>query len=244
MNYKNFASDYDNLIYDVDYEKIVDFINRSISKNKIIGNNLLEVGSGTGNITSLLNGYNIVAIEKSYEMVLVAQEKLGYKRNIRFVNTDIVNLEIARKFNVVVSVLDVFNYITNIEDIKKTFENIYNHMQPNSIFIFDINSEYKIKDYIGNNTFSDETDDRLYIWQGNYNQKTEINDYSIIFFRNIEENIYERYDELHSQRAYSVDFIKNLLLDIGFRSIKTFDDYTDKDINDKTMRITFTCIKE
>lgn len=244
MNYENFAADYDKLVYDIDYKKIVEFINKKIKENNISGINLMEIGSGTGNITSLLDGYNIIAVEKSEEMILIAREKFSFNRNIRFINSDITNLEIARKFDIVISVLDVFNYIIDIKELKKSIENIYNHMEEGSILIFDINSEYKIKEFIGNNIFTDEIEDTLYIWQGEYDDNSRINNYKMTFFRELENGLYERYDEDHFEKAYSVEEISKILSEVGFINIETFDDYSDKKIDDKTMRVTFVAIKE
>lgn len=244
MNYLEFASIYDQLIYDVDYEKIVDFINKEKEKSEIPGRNLLELGCGTGNITSKLNGYNIIAIDNSEEMLALAREKTAFKRNIRYVHGNIIDLSLDKKFDLAIAVLDVFNYITDYEDLKKVFSNVYRDLNPGGLFIFDINSAYKIRDFIGNNVFTDEVGDALYIWQGSFNEETKINDYLLTFFQKSKGDLYKRFDEVHRERAYSLEEITQGLEEVGFKDIRVYDSYDYKDISDKTLRLTFVVRKD
>lgn len=244
MNYIKFAKVYDQLIYDVDYDKIVDFINEKCVENKIFGKNLLELGCGTGNITSKLNGYNVIAVDYSEEMLSIARQKIANKRTVRYIQNDIISLNLEKNFDIVISVLDVFNYIKNSDDLAKIFDNVYKHMKEDSIFIFDMNTEYKIKEFIGNNVFTDEIDDILYIWQGSYDEETKINDYLITFFQKERSGLYSRFDELHSEKAYNEEEIVSMLNKSGFKDILIFDDYTSKKSKEKTMRFTFVVRKE
>lgn len=244
MNYIEFAKYYDKLIYDVNYDKVIDFIKWQKDKYNIEDNKLLELGCGTGNITNRLNGYNIIAVDYSEEMLTQARTKSANKRNIRYIESDIRQLNLERKFNIVIAVLDVINYILDIKDLKEIFENVYSHMSDNSIFIFDINSEYKIREIIGNNVFTDEVEDALYIWQGNFEPESKINSYLLTFFIKEKGNMYKRFNEEHKEKAYSLDEIIGLLEEVGFNKICLYDDYEDKNIEEKTQRITFVVRKE
>lgn len=244
MNYKKLANLYDKLIYDVDYDKMVDFYKTIIEKHNLNNVNVLELGCGTGNITSKLIGYNVYAVDYSEEMLSVAREKLGNRRNIRLINADIRELELNKKFNFIIAGLDIINYIDDNKGLEKVFESVYEHLDSDGVFVFDINSEYKIKDYIGNNIFSDEVEDILYIWQGSFDEDTKINEYLLTFFVKDENDKYDRFSESHFEKAYSTEEIINMLKNVGFENINTYEDYTNKDITDETMRIVFVVSKE
>lgn len=244
MNYLKFAKIYDKLIYDVDYDKIVDFINTEKEKYKIQGNSLLELGCGTGNITSKLNGYNIIAIDNSDEMLSLAREKSFGRRNIRFLQADIRDFSLNKDFDMAIAVLDVFNYITDYKELLKVFALVFKHLKKDGLFIFDINSAYKISEFIGNNVFSDEVDDTLYVWQGSFDEETKINDYLLTFFQKVSATTYERFDEAHMERAYSLEEIYKGLDQVGFTEIKAYDSYAYKEVTDKTLRLTFVARKE
>lgn len=239
MNYNKLAKFYNKFTYDVNYEKMISFYKTLMDKSDYIFKDILELGCGTGNITSKLSGYNIYALDYSEEMLSIAREKMGNKRNVRLFQMDIRDFNFNKKFDLVIAALDVINYIVEIEDLKKIFRNVKNHMKEESIFIFDINTEYKISEYIGNNIFSDEIDEGLYIWQGNYDKNTNINEYLLTFFIEDKNDKYDRFSEFHKERAYSINEIKKILLDSGFKNIKIYDDFEFKEINDKTLRATF-----
>lgn len=244
MNYLKFAKIYDKLIYDVDYDKIVDFINREKEKYNIKGNSLLELGCGTGNITSKLNGYNIIAMDNSDEMLSLAREKSFGRRNIRFLQGDIRDFSLNKDFDMSIAVLDVFNYTTEYDDLLKVFDLVYKHLKKDGLFIFDVNSAYKISEFISNNIFSDEVDDTLYVWQGSFDEETKINEYLLTFFQKVSGSRYERFDETHRERAYTLEEIYTALDQKGFTEIKVYDSYTYKEVSDKTLRLTFVARKD
>lgn len=245
MNYIKFAKIYDNLIYDVDYKKMADFYKDIIEqKANRPFKNILELGCGTGNITEKLIGYNIIAVDYSEEMLSIARSKLGNRRNVRFINGDIRNLNLNKKFDLVIAGLDIINYITSIDDLNKVFKNVYGHLEKDGIFIFDINSKYKIESFIGDNVFTDEIDNILYIWQGAYNKDTKTNDYLLTFFVEDKDGKYNRFSETHSERAYSIEEITSLLNKNNFNQTQIFNNFNMEEINEESMRITFVVSKE
>lgn len=244
MKYNLLAYKYDLLTYDVDYQKMIEFYNYIIEKQNVNVRNVLELGCGTGNITEKLIGYNIFAIDISEEMLSVAMEKFQGKRNISLFNMDIREFKFGKKFDLCIAGLDVINYIYNEEDLIKTFKNVYDHLEKDSVFIFDINSSYKIKHYIGNNIFTDEVDDVVYIWQGSYDENSSINEYLLTFFVKDIDGKYERFSEVHKERAYDETFIVDLLKEAGFSKIETYDEFTREPAKKESLRISFVAYKK
>src|SRR5690606_23828828 len=131
---------------------------------------------GTGNLSYYLarERYNLVCFDLSPEMLTIAYEKLGKFKNVKLLNQNMIDFNISKKFDSVISICDSINYITRDDDLKKCFKNVYNHLKPNGVFIFDINSYYKLKTIIGNNTFIEDREDVFYTWQNYFDTEKEL----------------------------------------------------------------------
>ena len=78
---------------------------------------------------------------------------------------DMTELSLNRKFDLITSVLDSTNYITDIEGLKKYFKGVYDHLKDDGIFIFDINSYYKLSEILGNNIYTYSEEEVFYTWE-------------------------------------------------------------------------------
>ena len=81
-------------------------------------------------------------------------------------------------------------------------------MNENSILMFDINTEYKLKEYLGNNTFVSEDEDFFLCLEKLY-QKKYI-DFEIDFFVKNENNTYEKSKKIQRQYIHSENDIIQL----------------------------------
>jgi ubiquinone/menaquinone biosynthesis C-methylase UbiE len=243
--YNEFASLYDELMNDFDYEKWFNYIEEIFVKYKISPTKVLEMACGTGNLSIHLaeKGYKLTCFDLSEEMLAQAYEKLNRFKNVKLLNGNMINFKINQKFDSIISICDSINYITDLEDLKRTFENVYNHLDDNGIFIFDINSFYKISEIIGNNIFVEDREDIFYTWQNYYDSETMICEFYLSFFIKENDDNYIRFDEEHKERAYTVDEIISTLKSVGFNSIDCFEAFTLEEINSTTERINFVACK-
>lgn len=117
-------------------------------------------------------------------------------------------------------------------------------MDPDALFIFDISSRYKLSNIIGNNTFIHSEPNIFYSWQNTYHEKHKLSDMLLNFFvryNDMEEGTYERFEERHLQRAYSVEELTFLLKKAGFTTVDTYESMTFNPPTDKSERIVFVC---
>ncbi|SHE95256.1 class I SAM-dependent DNA methyltransferase [Alkalibacter saccharofermentans] len=226
--YDKLAYIYDNLINeDVDYDKMVNWLDIKIKEKNISANSLLEIGCGTGNVSIPLSklGYNVTGMDISDEMLSVADEKsFAEGSSVRWMKGDVCNFANTEKYHAAVSCLDTINYILGEEDLDNAFKNIYNSLEKGGVFIFDINTKYRLKDVYGNHSFNYVSDDLCYIWNCFYDSENDISEFEIDFFVKAEgTNNYERFDEVHVQKAYEIEKIKYMLLNAGFDSVDAYD---------------------
>ncbi|WP_291582786.1 class I SAM-dependent DNA methyltransferase [Clostridium sp. UBA6640] len=242
--YKNFASIYDELIYsDVDYKNWCEKILKICEEYSLERRNYLDLACGTGNLTVELGKsfQNVYAVDLSQEMLTIAEEKLrGDGMRTRFFCQDICNLNIKNNFNLITCALDSTNYITEKEELKKYFEGVYSLLREDGLFIFDINSQYKLINILGNNIFNYDSEDVVYIWE-NYLEDDIVNMYLTFFVR--EGQVYRRFDEEHCERAYSEDDIEDIFKSLGFKLEKKLDCYDNIPVSKETERITYVLRK-
>lgn len=243
--YSKFASIYDELMMDFNYEDWFNYIEQIFKKYNKEPKNILEMACGTGNLSYYLakNGYKLTGFDLSSDMLSNAYEKLRKFKNVKLINQNMIYFNLKDSFDAIISICDSINYITEKEDLLKTFKNVWNHLEDNGIFIFDINSHYKLKHIIGNNTFIEDREDVFYSWQNYYDDNEDICEFYLTFFYSEDGENFERFDEEHIEKAYYEDEIIELLKEAGFKIIDSFEAFGFEKVGQKTERINFIAIK-
>lgn len=244
-NYVEFASLYDELMNDFDYEKWANYIEAIFERYKIIPKDILEMACGTGSLSYHLakRRYNLVCFDLSSDMLSKAYEKLVKLRNVKLLEQDMINFQINKKFDSVISICDSINYITDKKDLQNCFYNVFSHMNDNGIFIFDINSYYKLKNIIGNNTFIEERENIFYAWQNYYDDEKDICEFYLTFFKDNGADLYHRFQEEHIEKAYKTEEIIQMLNKAGFSKVDYYNGFTLDEVNEFSERINFVAIK-
>ncbi len=239
-SYQDFASLYDTLTFDVDYEKIADFIASHLSAQGIKNGLVLDLACGTGTLTLALakRGYDMTGADASEEMLSAARQKEG-SDTLLFLNQPMEDFELYGTMDAIVCVLDSVNYLTDPESVRKMFRLCANYLNPDGILIFDVNSEYKFNHILGNETYTYETDNIFYVWENEFSEEEGLCNLYLTFFEETENGLYRRIDEMHTQRFYSDEFLQDALTDAGLTVIARYDDYEDKSVSETTQRIVY-----
>ena len=111
-SYTHFAKVYDTFMDNIPYADWINYLLRLFEKYGIDDKELVELGCGTGTVTNMLcaKGYKLTGVDNSSDMLLVAKEK-NNKANITYINQDIRELELSKKYNVMFSICDTMNYM-------------------------------------------------------------------------------------------------------------------------------------
>lgn len=244
-SYIEFASLYDELMNDFDYQMWADYVEEIFLKYDSKPKSILEMACGTGNLSLELakRRYNLVCFDLSEDMLSKAYKKLGRYNNVKLLNLDMIDFQINKKFDSVISICDSINYITDKENLSQCFKNVYKHLNDKGLFIFDINSFYKLKDIIGNNTFVEDREDVFYTWQNYFDVEKNICEFYLTFFKEDENGMYYRFDEDHMERAYQVDEIMYLLKSAGFSRVDHYNAFTFDETSKTDERINFVAVK-
>lgn len=226
--YHDFASVYDRL-QDTDYERFADYYEEIFKKFGCKPELIVDLACGTGNITLPLakRGYDMIGIDLSVEMLNIAREKAVIAgQDILFLNQDMTEFELYGTVDAVVCALDGVNYLTENGQLEQLFQLTENYLNPNGIMIFDINTEYKLKDILGGKTFVNEENGIYYVWQNFYEDSTNICQFVLNFFQKQEDGSYLRFDEFQEERAYTETEIRCLAERSGLEFLGCFSPFS------------------
>jgi SAM-dependent methyltransferase len=266
--YTGFAQVYDIFMDNVPYDAWAEYLVGLLEEYGVTGGLVLELGCGTGSITRRLanKGYDMIGIDNSEEMLEIArfkeyettEELLDKNYSILYLEQDMRDFELYGTVSAVVSICDSMNYITSNTDLLTVFRLVNNYLDPGGIFIFDMNTQYKYKYVLGDQTIAENRDNCSFIWDNYYDEESGLNEYDVTIFVKLEDEteygqeenydgieeddapaLYERYQETHYQKAYSIDTVKQLLEVAGMEFIAVYDAFTHNAPHEKSERVYF-----
>ncbi|MEG2624782.1 MAG: class I SAM-dependent methyltransferase [Christensenella sp.] len=244
--YSVLARIYDKLMYDVSYEVWADYIIKLLHQNAVEhGAAVLEYACGTGNITLPLarEGYHVTAMDASEEMLFCAQEKTRKSAlQVNYACNDMQDFRLNKSVKAAVCACDGVNYLLQAEDLQRFFENAYKNLDNQGVFLFDISSAYKLRHILGNEFYYDDGENETYFWQNSFDEQSSIVKMELTLFA-AKNGLYERYDEIHLQRAWEQSEIEIALKKAGFSEITAYGFGTTKPPCEKDERIQFMAIR-
>ena len=110
-------------------------------------------------------------------------------------------------------------------------------LKEDGVFVFDMNSHYKYKEILACNTFAEDREDASFIWDNFYDEEERINEYQLSLFIQNEQGTYNKYEELHLQKAYEQEEVVSFLYEAGFSSVRVLDAETMDEVKEDTQRL-------
>lgn len=252
--YTSFAKVYDQFMDNVPYEEWAKYLHDILRGFGIRDGLVLELGCGTGMMTELLAeyGYDMIGVDCSEEMLDAAMEKREASgHDILYLMQDMREFELYGTVRAVVSVCDSMNYILEEEELEQVFRLVNNYLDPDGIFLFDFNTEYKYREILGNRTIAEEREECSFIWENYYYEEEEINEYELTLFIRAEKDssttehrdvcsggeLFWRFRETHYQKGYSLETIQTALRNAGMEYLGAYDADTKSLPHEQSERI-------
>ncbi len=235
--YDAIAHVYDKLNKDINYSAWADFIGKCFEKYLSEKPSLvLDLACGTGSMTVELasRGYDMIGVDMSEDMLSEAYLR-SEDKGILYLCQDMRSFELYGTVGAVVCCLDSLNYLTEESDLSLCFSLVHNYLDPDGLFIFDMNTPYKFENIYADNAYilEDEIDygdgeppATVYCgWQNEYNRKSGICDFYLTLFEESADGTYTRSEETQRERCYTLDTVKRLLEKNRFEFIGCFSDF-------------------
>ena len=242
--YTEFATVYDLLMQDVDYtawaRHYLDLLGPGILK-------VTECACGTGSVTVHLReaGLNVTGCDLSGEMLQRAMEKSRARGlQIPYVKQDMRALRVPRPQDAVLATCDGVNYLRTEKDALQFFTSARNALRAGGKLCFDVSSEYKLRNTLGNNLLSLDEENAAYIWQNTWHERTKSVSMELtIFTREGDGDRFVRTRESQTQRAWKQSELEELLTEAGFEGIRFFGGMRADAPREKDDRIFVLCEK-
>jgi len=238
--YTSFARVYDTFMSDVPYQEWCGYVCGLLKEYGIADGLVLDLGCGTGSLTELLakRGYDMIGIDLSVDMLEIAREKqVRSGLDILYLLQDMREFELYGTVRAVVSICDSLNYVMSEKEMVQVFRLVNNYLDPEGIFVFDLNTVYKYQELIGSATIAENRENSSFIWENMYYEEERVNEYDLTIFQKEESGLYRKYEETHYQKAYSLNTVKKLLAEAGMQFVTAYQAFTKEPPGEKNERI-------
>ena len=246
MSYNSFASVYDELTLNVDYKNRAEYVQSILNRYGITDGLLLDLACGTGSMAVELSkmGYEVIATDASPDMLMEAQNKAyDNEQSIMFLCQRMEETDLYGTVRAVVCALDSINHLPDYDTMAKTFDVLKNFVDDGGIMVFDVNTLYKHRNVLGNNTFVYDEKNVFCVWQNHLLQDERTVNINLDFFCKNGE-LYERFNENFNETAFTDEEITSAVESAGFRVLERLADMTENKPDDTTERIYYVIRRE
>ncbi len=230
--YDFLARFYDVFNYDVDYENLADKLAVEV------GGEGIDFGCGTCKLAVALSKRNmkITAVDVSSEMLSMATERVRGNA-VTTVLGDIRTFKPMKKADFALAICDTLNYVSNP---KVAIRNVYNCLRDGGTFIFDVSTEYKLRQLAGK-TFSDTVEGVTYVWQNSSVMRNSLQMHLTFFVSDGQK--YDKFEETQTQYIHKTYDLLNALNEVGFKA-NAYADLTKTRCKEHDLRTYFIAKKE
>ena len=248
MSYGVFSEFYDALTANVSYDTVSQVLSSLLTRYGKSRGLLLDLACGTGSVSVRLakKGYEVIGVDLSPEMLSEAQNKAySAGQNILFLCQDMTALDLYGTVDAAVCTLDGLCHLPDEESVFAALQKVSLFMNPGGVFLFDVNSVYKHRAVLGNNTFVYDTDDVYCVWQNTLLSDGVTVQMDLDFFEPVSDaGDYVRQSERFTERAYPRETLEAMLKKAGFTVLDVFDGYSGKPAHDTSERLLFAVRKD
>ena len=158
-DYAGFARFYDRIVGDRSEE--IERIRSYIAAYRPAAASLLELGCGTGALLAeLAQSYQVAGVDRSPEMLDIAARRAPAARLIR---ADMTSFTLASRFDVAICMFDTLNHLPSFDRWKALFDRVHEHLAPDGLFIFDVNTSGRLRRLHGGPSFLEEFDGNVVV---------------------------------------------------------------------------------
>ena len=247
MSYSSFAPFYDALTENVDYKKRAEYIGEILAKFNIKDGLLLDLACGTGSLSVEFSkmGFEVIATDASPDMLSEARNKaMEAGENILFLCQKMQETDLYGTVRAIVCSLDSINHLENADELRKTFRVLKNFIDDGGIMVFDVNTVYKHREVLGNNTFVYDEKDVYCVWQNSLCSDGVTVGINLDFFVKEENGLYNRYTENFKEIAFTDEEITYAAESSGFKIVEKYAELGFDKPQEDTQRIYYVAGRE
>lgn len=245
--YNNFSYFYDALTQNVNYKKRTKYLLSLFEKYDKRPTLLLDVACGTGNfsVEFAKNGIDVIGVDKSEGMLALAQEKNdSVDKKVLYLCQSAEKMDLFGTVDGAVCCLDSINHITDKNVLLEAFKKVSLFLEDGCLFIFDVNTLYKHKEILGNNSFKITKKGVKCLWTNTYNDEDKTVKVDLNFAYKTSLFKKEYVTENFLEKAYTDKELKEMLALAGFKVLDVFGEMTNEPPKQNSQRNIYICKKD
>ncbi len=210
--------------YGKDIERLLDLLERY---GPPLGDQLLDIGCGTGNHVALLaDSFDCTGIDVEEPMLAIAREKVP---SATFLPGDMRTVDLGRRFDVITSLFGTIGYAGDEEGLEACISNMSRHLRPGGLLVIDPwFAPDKWKDGFVNMTTVDEPD--LKIARVGYSTKVDNVSRMELHYLVSARGVGVRHlVEVHEMGLFEVDLVLGLMRWAGLEPVFLEEGFMDEE---------------
>lgn len=220
------------------------YLHELLGRHPPVGRRMLDIACGTGTLAMSMadEGWHVVGLDASPAMLAQAEAKAAGGApagSVRFVVGDMRHIRGAvapGSFDLVTCTYDSMNYMISEADLLACFESAAYALAPGGLFIGDMNTRHFLEFDWGECAVR-ELDGFVQIEQSHFDPDRVTSTMVLTGFVGDDEEGYERFDEVHVERAYPPELVDALLARAGLTVEARYDGFTTSRPGPQSQRI-------
>ena len=246
--YIGFAQVYDRIMADVPYGLWMDYIEGMWTVFSSRPAMVLDLACGTGNMSLLMarRGYQVTGLDVSPAMLEIAKQKLQREGlYATFIQGDMRDFRLEHPIDAAICVFDSINYLLEPEDVKSAFRSVAGALVPGGLFVFDANTQHRLA-MIPRETHLFEGSGHYLVWKDLWDPRKKWWRVDLTGFVRVggsRGNCWQRFDEVHRERAFPIEKMKSWLEEAGFEVKAVYDSCSFRPASEMTSRAYYVARK-
>ena len=236
-----FARFYDQIMGDRsdDVDRVAGYIRRFRPDAR----SLLELGCGTGALLAALyqqgqpGELSVTGIDRSPGMLATAAASVP---QATLIQADMTAFSLAERFDVAICMFDTLNHLQRFESWLELFDRVYEHLAPDGIFIFDVNTTGRMRRLWRGAGFAVGFGANTVIMEVSPIQG-DLSDWEVTIFEHLGEDNYRRHHESIPELAVPLATIRDALA-VHF-DLLAEDDLEGGTASDDSERVYYACVR-
>lgn len=206
---------------------------------------VLDIGCGTGEHLDVLrkNGYDVLGVDSSQDMIKVAKERFPH---LRIIQDDMLQLTVTGTFDAVISLFGTLNYLLDDLTMKKALRGVYHRLKKGGKFILEVWNAAPVR-IIKKKKLSN-VSSIIYKGQVVHRNRgfllTKKDAKTLVQVDYLYQIDDQTVDDTHHMRAFSLAEIQDLLLETGFNNHVIYGDYNRDGFKENGARILISCLRD
>ena len=235
---------YDKIMNHVNYDLWFTLIKKIVAQHFPCSKpSILELGSGTGVLAKKLQNEGFTYFGSDYSFPMC---KEAYKKGVPLFCADARHLPIKRTFPFAIFLYDGINYLTTLNDYTNLVREMYNLLDADGFFLFDITTEINSLTNFLDIIDSEDFGKSSYIRHSYFDREKKIqhNDFTVYTKSPVNNSLYEKRSEYHIQKTFATEEILRVIPKTHFTIMGVWDNFSFNTYNSQSERIHFLLKKK